>query len=214
MEYKRTILVTCFLILLVLIGKELVLYYIDQREKATGAEFATAGSDQPKLRAFIAAHPDHKLTGLAWLALGDAAFKDTKYADATAAYSKAVTATAGSVFAGRARLWEAFSQARNGDSAKAEASLKAILSDPAMTPATRAEARYHLGVIAAEAGRYEEARKLLDEVEAADTTGMWAMRSRGIRSAFPPAPAAGGTTLQAPSSETAPKIELNLPGSK
>jgi tetratricopeptide (TPR) repeat protein len=118
MENKKTILLTCALVLLVLVAKEGVLYYIDQREKAIGAEFAAAGNDAAKLRSFTSAHADHQLAGLAWLALGDAAYKDGKFAEAVTAYDKAVPLTAGTAFGGRALIGKAFSQGLAGDKAR------------------------------------------------------------------------------------------------
>jgi len=99
MENKKTILLTCALVLLVLVAKEGVLYYIDQREKAIGAEFAAAGNDAAKLRSFTSAHADHQLTGLAWLALGDAAYKDGKFAEAVAQHERTVAAYPNSAWA-------------------------------------------------------------------------------------------------------------------
>lgn len=215
-ENKKTILLTCVLVLLVLVGKELVLYYIDQRERAVGAEFSAAENNADKLRAFTTAHPDHQLAGLAWLALGDVAFKDGKYSDAVAAYAKAVPLTAGSVFAGRARIGQAFSQSVGGDKAKAEESFKAIVADAGLASATRSEARYHLAVIALEAGRLDDARKALDEVEATDLSGAWQQRARALRTNLPAAPVVTGADTSAPVAAPAAgtDIKLSLPGAK
>ncbi|MFT3830850.1 MAG: hypothetical protein QM691_14195 [Opitutaceae bacterium] len=211
MENKKTILLTCALVLVVLVGKELYFMYVDQREKAIGVEFAAAETDATKLRAFTAAYPKHQLAGLAWLALGDLAYKDGKYAEAVTAYGNAVPLTANTAFGGRALVGQAASQAQAGDKAKAEAAFKAIVDDAAQFAAVRAEARYQLGALAAEAGRTEEARKLLDEVETTDRTGVWSRRAAVLRASLPPAPAAAAGPV-APASEAEPK--LSLPGSK
>jgi tetratricopeptide (TPR) repeat protein len=213
MENKKTILLTCALVLAVLVGKELYFLYVDQREKAIGTEFAAAENNADKLRAFTAAHPQHQLAGLAWLALGDVAYKDGKFADAVAAYGKAVPLTKDTAFGGRALVGQAASQALAGDKTKAEAEFKAIADDATQFAAVRAEARYQLGAIAAEAGRTEEARKILDEVEVTDRTGVWSRRAAVLRAALPPAPAAAVAPAAAtPTTEAEPK--LSLPGSK
>ncbi len=204
-ENKKTILLTCALVLAMLVGKELYFMYVDQREKAIGVEFAKAENDATKLRAFVAAHPKHQLAGLAWLALGDAAYKDGKFSDAATAYGNAAPLTADTAFGGRARVGQAVSQAQAGDKAKAEAALKAIAADPIQFAGVRAEARYQLGALAAEAGRTDEARTFLDEVEATDRSGVWSRRAAVLRSTLPAAAAPAATTDAEP--------KLSLPGS-
>ncbi len=213
-ENKKTILLTCVLVLLVLLAKEFVLYYIDQRERAIAGEFSAAENNTDKLRAFTAAHADHQLAGLAWLALGDAAFKDGKFAEAETAYGKAVPLTTGSVFVGRARVGQAFSQSVGGDKAKAEASFKAIVADAGLPSATRSEARYHLAVLAIETGRFEDARKSLDEVEATDLSGAWQQRARSLRANLPPVPVVAGAESPAAAPAADASIKLSLPGSQ
>lgn len=213
-ENKRTILLTCALILAVLVGKELVMLYIDQREKAIGAEFAAAESDATKLRAFTAAHSDHQLAGLAWLSLGDVAFKSGKYTEAIEAYGKAVPLTTGSVFAGRAQIGHAFSYSLSGDKAKAEEVFKALVADVAQSASARTEARYHLAVLAVETGRFEEARKTLDEVQATDLTGVWIRRSIALEASLPPAPATAAPAAAVATPAAEGEIKLSLPGSK
>ena len=209
-ENKKTILLTCALALAILVGKELVLRYLEQRERATGAEFAAAENDAAKLRAFTAAHADHRLAGLAWLALGDLAFKEGKYAEAVAAYGKAAPLTADTVFGGRALIGQAFCQSLGGEKAKAEESFKAVVANLKLSSALRAEAKYHLAVLAVEGGRIDDARKALGELETIDVTGTWGQRASLLRMSLPPvaataepaAPAAGG------------ELKLDLPGVK
>ena len=213
-ENKKTIILTCVLVFVVLVAKEGWLYYREQHARAIGAEFAAAGNDAAKLRAFTAAHADHQLAGLAWLALGDAAYKDGKFSDASTAYEKAVPLTAGSAFGGRALIGKAFSQSAAGDKAKAEASFKAIDADITQPSATRAEARFHLAVLAIEAGRVEEARKTLEEVQATDLTGAMAQRAQALLASLPAAPVAAEAAAPAAAPAAGSDLKLNLPGSK
>ena len=212
MENKKTIILTCALVLLVLVAKEGVLYYIDQRERAIGAEFSAAGNDAAKLRSFTSAHADHQLAGLAWLALGDVAYKDGKFAEAVTAYEKAVPLTAGTAFGGRALIGKAFSQGQAGDKAKAEVSFKTIVADALQSSSTRSEARFHLAVLAIEAGRIEEGRKLIEEVQTTDLTGVWRQRAEALRAGLPAAPVAAEAA--APAADAGADLKLNLPGSK
>jgi len=209
-ENKKTILLTCSLMLLVLVARVGWDNYREMRERAIGAEFAAAENDAAKLRAFTSAHSGHQLAGLAWLALGDAAFKDGKYTDAAAAYAKAAPLTAGSAFAGRAVIGEAFSQSLGGDKAKAETAFKALAADAKQSAATRSEARYHLAVMAVEAGRAEDARKALDELQSTDITGAWMQRAMALRMSLPAAPSA----TEAAPADAEVGLKLNLPGAQ
>lgn len=207
-ENKKTILVTCAFVLAMLVGKELYFVYVDHREQAIGAEFAAAEDNTASLRAFVAAHPKHQLAGLAWLALGDAAYKEGKFVEAASAYASAIPLTALSPFAGRALVGQACSLAFSGDKAKAETSLKSIVDNATLTSAVRSEARYQLAALCAESGRAEDARKLLDEIEVTDRSGVWGHRASVLRTSLPPAPVAA----QAAPTESAPA--LSLPGAQ
>lgn len=212
-ENKKTILLTCALVFAMLVVKEGVLYYLDQRERAIGTAFASAETSPEKLRAFAAANSGHKLAGLAWLSIGDDAFKAAKYADAVSAYEKAELLVSGSAFAGRAQIGRAFSIALGGDKAKAEGEFKRIAADEKQAGATRTEARYHLALLAMESGRVDDARKALNEVQQGDESGVWSQRAMALRTSLPPEPVAAG----APPESAAPadtSIKVNLPGSK
>ena len=211
-ENKKTILITCALVLLMLVAKELAIYYIDQRERAVGAEVAAAGNAAATLRSFTSAHADHQLAGLAWLALGDVAYKGGNYAEAVTAYDKAVPLTAATAFGGRALIGKACSQSQAGDKAKAEAAFKAIVADVMQSSATRGEARFHLAVLAIEAGRIEDARKLIDEVQATDLSGVWSERAGALRAGLPAAPVVAEAA--APAAEAGADLKLNLSGAK
>lgn len=209
-ENKKTILLTCALVLVILVVKEGVLYYLDQREQAVGTAFAAAETNPTKLRSFVAENPSHKLAGLAWLSIGDEAFKTSKYTDAAFAYEKAGPLVAGSAFAGRAQIGRAFSIALGGDKTKAAEAFTKIAADEKQAASTRTEARYHLALIAVEAGRVEDARKALLEVQQNDDSGAWSQRAMALQANLPPETAAAAPVTAAPATE----IKLTLPGAK
>ena len=210
-ENKKTILLTCALVFVILVAKEGVLYYLDQRERAIGAAFAAAETSPEKLRAFANENSGHKLAGLAWLSIGDDAFKAAKYADAVSAYEKAEPLVAGTAFAGRALIGQAFSIGLGGDKTKAEAAFKKVVADAKQPAAIRTEARYHLALLAVEAGRIDDARKALEEVLQNDESGAWSQRAMSLQSSLPSEPVVAAVT---PTAEPATEIKLNLPGKK
>ena len=212
LENKKTILLTCVLVLLILVVKEGVLYYIAQREQAIGTAFAAAESNPDKLRTFATQNSGHKLAGLAWLSIGDEAFKAGKFTEAATAYEKAEPLVAGSAFAGRAQIGRAFSFGLGGDKAKAEDAFKKIVADEKQAVITRSEARYHLALLALEAGRIDDARKALNEVQQGDATGIWTQRALAIQSTLPPEPVTAAPTEAA--TPAASDLKLSLPGAK
>lgn len=212
-ENKKTILLTCVLVLVIFVVKEGVLYYLDQRERAIGTAFAAAETNPDKLRAFATENSGHKLAGLAWLNIGDEAFKATKYAEAAAAYEKAEPLVVGSAFASRAQIGRGFSLSLAGDKPKAEELFKGIVADEKQASAIRTEARYHLAILAVEAGRVDEARKTLNEVQQNDETGAWSQRVMALRANLPAEPVAA-TEVPAAAATPAAGIKLNLPGTK
>jgi tetratricopeptide (TPR) repeat protein len=212
LENKKTILLTCALVLVILVVKEGVLYYLDQREQAIGTAFAAAEANPDKLRTFANENSGHKLAGLAWLSIGDEAFKAGKFVEAAAAYEKAEPLVVGGAFAGRAQIGRAFSLGLGGDKVKAEDAFKKIVADEKQAVSTRTEARYHLALLALEAGRTDDARKMLNEVQQGDATGIWTQRALALQANLPPEP-----VTAAPAETAAPAgsdLKLSLPGAK
>ncbi len=210
-ENKTTILMTCVLVLVIFVLKEGVFYYLDQRERAIGTAFAAAETNPDKLRVFATENSGHKLAGLAWLNIGDEAFKAAKYAEAASAYEKAEPLVDGGVFASRAQIGRGFSLSLGGDKPKAEEIFKKIAADEKQAAATRTEARYHLALLAVEAGRVEDARKALNEVQQNDAVGGWSQRAMALRANLPAEPVAATEATAAPATP-ASEIKLSLPG--
>jgi tetratricopeptide (TPR) repeat protein len=208
-ENRKTVLLTIAAMLVVFVGKELVVLYLQERDRTIAAGFSAAGNDAAKLRTFANAHPEF---GLAWLALADEALKAGTYADAAADYQKAVDHLAGSPFAGRAAVGVAVSQALAGDRTKAEELLKKIAADQKQMNAARAEANLHLAVLAREAGRTKEAREFLIRIFVLDPQGALSQRIQAEMANLPPeeAPSAVPTTPGA--TQATPDIKLTVPG--
>jgi tetratricopeptide (TPR) repeat protein len=203
-EYRSTILITCVALLAVFVGKELVVIFLQRRERAVAEAFDAAGTNPTLLRSFANANPDY---GLAWLALADAAMKTESYSEAKGYFDKALSKLAGTPFAGRAQLGAALSQVLGGDKAKGEELLKKMVDDPKQMKAYRAEASLDLAVLAREAGRIEEARSLLTGIFQFDLQGAMSQRVFAEMSSLPPEnkPAAEAAT------PAASELKLSLP---
>jgi len=190
----RAILGVCVVALLAVLMRGAYNYYLREREASIESDFAAATTPE-KQHAFVEQHPDHALAGMALLQLGDEAYSNAKYSDAQEDYRRAASILKRGPFAGRARLGAAVAKIDAGDHS-GDQELKAIASDALELKPVRAEAAFHLAMIASAAGKPDEAGKQLDLVATLDPTGSWNQRAQMIRSTLPgvppatPAPAA------------------------
>jgi hypothetical protein len=189
----RAILGACLVVLLAVLARGAYNYYLREREASIEGDFAAATAPE-KQRAFVDQHPDHALSGLALLQLGDEAYSAGKYSEAQSDYKRAADILKHGPFAGRARLGVAVAKLDAGDHS-GEQDLKSIANDALELKAVRAEAAFHLATLAVGAGKNDEAIKEFDLVSSLDPMGTWSQRAQMVRSTLPgaPAPAAAPT---------------------
>ena len=198
LKNRNAILFGCALVLLGILAKGGYSFYAEQREASIAKEYAAAGSVTAKLKDFAVSHEGHALAGVAYLRIGDESYNDAKYADAQAAYEKAIPSFKGTAFAARATLGIAMSQLMIGKKAEAQIALKRLSDDAGQFKGLRAEACYHLISLAMEDGKTEDARKLIDQLLQVDRTGVWAQRALLIRAALPASAPEAGLKVGAP----------------
>ncbi|HVW19864.1 MAG TPA: tetratricopeptide repeat protein [Opitutaceae bacterium] len=186
---KNFILGGISLVILVIIGWGGWNYYASQHELGIEQEYANAtGPDS--LRAFVQAHPDHPLAAMAQLRVADAAYEAGQIAAAQAAYQQALDKLPAGIFASRARLGIAICQIQSGQEADGAAALHQLADDTKQAGSVRAEALYHLGSLAAAAGKADEVRQLSVQAIQADASSPWTQRLFGLQQSLPPPPAA------------------------
>lgn len=211
---SRLILVACAAVLLAIVGRGVLEVMRGQKEQAIAAAYAAAGTSE-RAKAFAAEHEGHALAGAAHLRLADEAFQAGQYAEALAGYEKAAEALKDWPFAGRIRLGQAMARLHSGQGAAAETALKALADDTTQLKAVRAEAAYHLAVIAAEAGRGEEASRLSEQIMSIDPESVWTQRALMLRARTPvaasaaPAPSAPAEPAAA---EAVPSVSFKVEG--
>lgn len=185
----QAILWFCALVLLGYVGKAGWEYLAGQREAGVQQEFASATTPD-KLKAFAAAHPGHKLTGVAELQLADAAYAEGRSADAIAAYERASAALKTGLLAARAQLGLAMAKIQGGQAADGEASLRRLSEDLHQYQAVRTEATYQLASLAASAGRADEVKRLSLQLMQIDPSSPWTQRAFILQSSLPAAASA------------------------
>lgn len=182
---RNFILMLCAAAILVIAGREGWEYYTTSREADLQADYAKAGDSPDRLATFADAHPGHALTGVAYLRVADDKFSAGDFKSAGTYYQKAAGSLQNDALLGRARLGAAFSLLNSGDQAGGEAALQAVSADPAVFKSARAEAAYHLASHAAGAGKADEVKKLVEQINLIDATGPWAQRATLLEAALP-----------------------------
>jgi len=182
---RKLVLIACAAALLVIVGRESLQYFSAQRERGIQAEFARISEQPAKLAAFAEANSGHALAGVALLQLADDKFSTGDYAAAAAGYQKAAGALKNETLLGRAKLGAAISQVSGSDKAAGEAALKGISADTTLLKGVRAEATYHLALLALEAGNADEVRRLVDQVSRIDGASSWSQRATVLLAALP-----------------------------
>ena len=177
---RSLILLACGAALLVILAREGWQYFSVMREKSIQEEYARTADKPDKLAAFGDSYAGHALAGVAYLQLADQKFGAADYKQAATLYTKAVGSLKNEILLGRARLGFAISQINAGDVSAGEAALKAVAADQTLVKTVRAEATFHLASAAYEAGKLDEARKLVEEVTKVDLSGPWSQRATAL----------------------------------
>ncbi|MEO6995341.1 MAG: tetratricopeptide repeat protein [Lacunisphaera sp.] len=197
---KNSILLFCALILVGIIVRQGWQYFSEMREKSRQEDYARASDKSDQLIAFAESNVGHPLAGVAYLQVADQKFEAGDYKDAAALYTKAAGSLKNDALLGRAKLGAAVSLVESGDAAGGESALKAVSADQTLIKAVRAEATYHLAALASDAGRIEDAKKLVDDVTKIDLGGPWAQRATMLLSTLSSgdkaAPATSGFSIK------------------
>lgn len=216
-KHSRTVVAVVVIVTLALIARWGFGIFAEQREKAVRADYAAAASTA-QLQAFITANPRAVLSGVASLRIADEAYAAGNFPAAREAYAAAVPLLGNDPLAARARLGAAVAPLLAGDTAAAKTALEALANDTTFVRTLRAEAAYHLAVLARDAAQTAEATRWTEIVLSADPEGMWAQRALQLRSTLPttPAPVAAAPAATAnPAPGSAPAdAAVSFPGSK
>lgn len=198
-------------VLLAIAGFEGWKYVERQKDNDVKAAYAAATTPDQK-KAFIASHPNHVLSGIAYLNIADDAYKAGKAADAAAAYDQAISVLKTGPLAARAQLGRAVAKAQAGKTAEATTELKQLVDDKNQSKAIRAEAAYDLTSFAVEAGNAADAQKYSEQVMAIDPTSPFTQRALAARASLPEKPAEAAAP--APGEKAGSDVKLSIPGKK
>ena len=202
------------LVTAVLVGRYAFESYATYRERQVQADYAAA-TTTAQLQAFVQTHPSAILAGVAQLRLADEAYSAGNYVAAREAYSAAVPLLVDNPLAARARLGVAFTPLQTGDTAAAKTALEALANDTALARAYRAEAAYHLAIVARDAGQTADATRWIELVTTVEPQGAWANRANQLRESLPAvseSAAASGTAIPAAAPAGAESSSVTFPG--
>ncbi len=211
-KHRQQIIQACTGVILGLIAWQGWEYWQSSREANTRAEYASLGADTTKLAAFANEHDGHLLAAIARVRLADEAYGKSDFKTATSLYQQAAESLpVSNPLQGRVRIGAAISQLQAGDAAAAASALKAIADDTQALSSVRSEAAYHLAVAAKTAGKFDEARRLLDEISKIDPSSLWDQRGFALRNSLEEA-AAASTPAPAAATDASPSLQLNISG--
>lgn len=209
---RMIVLGLCAFVLLAIVGKG-VWEHLQEQKRAELAKAYAAAASPAQLRAFANANAGTELAALAEIRIADEAYASGKAAEAVGGYDKAISTLNEGPLAARARVGRALAKLQSGKAAEAESELKQIAGDANQYKAARAEAAHQLAVLAAEAGKWDDMRKYVEQINQIDPTSLWAQRAMVLqagapKSAAPAAPAqpAAGAT------DAGPNVQIKLPG--
>ena len=216
---NRLIVITiCAVAIVVIVGKGVWEIIQNQRENSIAADYAKLTSDD-QLKTFAAGNESHLLGGVAYLRLADNAFSANKYAEAIPLYAKAAASLKGNVLSHRAVIGGAVSKVLSSDRAGGEAALKAIASDLSQPTPTRAEATYHLAVLASESGNATALQDYATQLSTLSPQSIWAQRGSTLRAEAglaetPVAPTSSATPATTPAASDGDAPKVTFPSTK
>lgn len=203
----KSVVILCLVVLLAIVGRGAMALLAAQREAGIAAAYAAAGTND-QLKTFAAANAGHALAGAAHLRLADEAYAAGKFAEAQTEYSQAASSLVDSPFAGRIQLGLAMAKVNGGDTSAGESVLKGLVDNVSGLKAVRAEAAYHLAIIASDAGRSADASKLAEQVMSIDPDSIWTQRALMLRARVPVAAPIAAAPGAAPAPETVPSVSF------
>lgn len=205
---RMIVLGLCALVLLAILGKGGWESYQRSQEDQVEKAYADATTSE-QLKSFVAAHPDHELSGIAELRIADEAYTAGKSADAQAAYDKALSILKDGPLATRALLGRGLAKVQAGKTSEGTEDLKQLANDTKQLKTARAEAAYQLASLAADAGNSADVQKYVDQLNQIDPASSWARRAMLLRASLPvPAASTAAPNKDAGSSG----VQIKLPG--
>lgn len=213
-KHSRTVWALTGIVAAVIVGRYAFESYAAYRERQVQADYAAAATTA-QLQAFAQTHPTAVLAGVAQLRIADEAYAAGNFTAAREAYAAAAPLLADNPLAARARLGAAFTPLQSGDTATAKSALEALANDTTLAKAYRAEAAYHLAVVARDAGQAADATRWIELVTTVEPQGAWANRANQLRESLPavPAPvAASATASPAAAPVAAEPSSVTFPG--
>jgi hypothetical protein len=211
---RMVVLGLCGLVLIAILGKGAWERHQQSVEQEVESAYASA-STPDQLRAFVAAHHDHVLAGIAELRMADDAYTAGKAADAIAGYDRALAILKDGAIVSRAQLGRALAKVQAGKTTEGMDELKKLANDSAQFKAARAEAAYQLATLSAAAGNTADAYKYIEQLEQIDPASVRARQAMMLRASLPPASApaaaAAPTSVTPGQAPAEPKVQINLP---
>jgi predicted negative regulator of RcsB-dependent stress response len=180
-ENRAFIIGSIIVLIAIIVGYQGLVAFQNSRERAVRNELATLTDDRDERIAFVERRANTPQGGFIALAIADEYFEDGEYADAAVFYQKAIDALGDNPLAGRAHLGRAISALRAGDTEQGRAMLEKIADNRNLPQATRAEAVFHLAIIALNNGDNSQLEARAAQLDGMPYAQIWQARLAEIR---------------------------------
>jgi len=194
------------LVFLIILGRFGWDAHLTGQEADVQQAFAMAETDA-QLRAFVADHPGHVLSGVAQLRLADEAYAAGNFNDAAVAYAAVSSTPLEAPLSDRARLGKAMADIGAGRADAGASALEGLANDTGVLEAIRAESLYQLLSLAHSQGRTQDVASYSSRLLQLAPLSAWTQRALSLQAAMP------ATTLDSSLTTGAelPGIQFNLP---
>ena len=181
---RNRVQLTILVVLLVAVGGlGFKAFQCKKLEKTQNAYLEAVQSGETE--AFTEKYSSSPLTGLVLLQSADKAFEEEDFTQAITRYKEAGAALKGTVIEGRTQLGGAIANIYAGNEAEGKTLLGNITQNPKLLKSDRAEAAYHLAILALNQGDIDTARTQLNFIETLNNSGFWGQKAALLKKAAP-----------------------------
>jgi tetratricopeptide (TPR) repeat protein len=186
-EYKNQLIRAAVVLVGVVIAIQLVSVLQDYRLGSVQKDFQNAyldGSEEAKLE-FAKGHSSYAMASSVYIELADKAYREDDYQTAIEHYQKAYKSLKGTALEARAALGLGISSVRAEDKEAGQKIFLEVLSSKSALDSHKAEAAYHLTILALEQNNFGLAKSYLKKIENMNFAGFWSQKILLLRVSVP-----------------------------
>ena len=186
-EYKNKIIRATIAVVGIVIAVQLVSVFQHYRLGSVQDDFQNAyldGSEEAKLK-FAKDHSSYAMASAVYIELADEAYRKDDYETAIGHYEKAYKSLKGTTLEARAALGLGISSVRADKKEAGQKIFLKVLNSKDALDSHKAEAAYHLTILALEQNNFGLAKSYLKKIENMNFAGFWSQKILLLRVSVP-----------------------------